>query len=567
MVETDVVVLGSGAGGLSAALTAAVGGAQITVLEAAPVFGGTTAISGGGMWLPGNTLDPDYTEPLDDAKTYLKKLTLGLVSDEIIDRFLSEAGSVPTFFAEHTALEFHADIGRPDYFAPWEGSSLTSRTVFPGPYELPRLGELTGKVRKPGAGGILPIQHEEERRYGTRPDGDHMNELDLDSINKLIEDRLARNVVLRGRALVGGLMEGCLDHGAQFVSDARARSLIVEDGRVVGVRAEVDGQEVEYRARYGVVIATGGFEWNRDLWDRFLGVPYDGPATPPWNRGDGLIMASQAGAKLGNLDKATWCPSSYFGEEYDGHPYLQGRAEGQHVGEILVNRKGRRFVNETLPYNDIGRVFTRFDPQTYEWENHPCFMIGDRHSLEALESPPVTAYAFTNDPNKPKYTAESGDGWVRGDTVREVAEKLGIDPDGLEQQIAEWNEHAVTGVDPVFHRAERPWEVHNLPGRKSIGPIVEGPFVGHRVRASVFGTRGGPMINQNAQIVDYSDEPIPGLYGAGNAIAHPFAHVYPGGGGTLGPAMTFGHIAGKSLLEDNGLQAPHATGVLEGAAS
>ena len=193
MVETtDVVVLGSGAGGLSAALTAAVGGAKVTVLEAAPVFGGTTAISGGGMWLPGNTLDPDYTESLEDAKTYLKKLTLGFVSDEIIDRFLAEAGTVPTFFSEHTPLEFTADIGRPDYFAPWEGSSLTSRTVFPAPYELPRLGELADKVRKPASGGMLPIQHEEERKYGTRPEGDHQTSSISTRINELIEDRLAR---------------------------------------------------------------------------------------------------------------------------------------------------------------------------------------------------------------------------------------------------------------------------------------------------------------------------------------------------------------------------------------
>src|SRR5262249_10103626 len=128
----------------------------------------------------------------------------------------------------------------------------------------------------------------------------------------------------------------------------------------------------------------------------------------------------------------------------------------------------------------------------------------------------------------------------------------GIDPDGLERQVAEFNEHAVTGVDPVFHRGEMPWETHNLPDHKSVGPIVDGPFVGHRVRAAVFGTRGGPVINENAQIVDFDNRPIPGLYGAGNVVAHPFAWVYPGGGGTLGPAMTFGHIAGKTVLVDNG---------------
>src|SRR6185437_12812046 len=163
MIESDVVVLGSGAAALSAALTAAVGGAQVTVLEATDLFGGTSAVSGGGMWLPGNTLDPDYTDSMEDAKIYLKRLTLGLVTDEVIDRYLAESGKVVGFLAEHSPLTFTADIGRPDYHAPWPGSSLTSRTVFPTPYELPRLGDLEPQVRRPGPGGIPPIQHSEER--------------------------------------------------------------------------------------------------------------------------------------------------------------------------------------------------------------------------------------------------------------------------------------------------------------------------------------------------------------------------------------------------------------------
>jgi predicted oxidoreductase len=139
---------------------------------------------------------------------------------------------------------------------------------------------------------------------------------------------------------------------------------------------------------------------------------------------------------------------------------------------------------------------------------------------------------------------------VVADTLREVAGKLGIDAEGLAEQVASFNACAVDGIDPVFHRGEKPWEIHNLPDHRSIGPITEGPFVGYRVRAGVFGTRGGPVINSSAQIVDFGYRPIPGLYGAGNVVAHPFASAYPGGGGTLGPAMTFGHVAGKSVLSD-----------------
>src|SRR5438105_2190334 len=175
--QSDVVVLGSGAAGLSAALTAAVGGAKVTVLEATALFGGTTAVSGGGMWLPGNTLDPNYRDPIDDARVYLRRLTLGYTPEAVIDRYLAVSGSVTDFFAANSPLTFSADIGRPDYHAPWEGSSLTSRTVFAAPYELPRLGALEPQVRRPGAGGILPIQHSEEEQFAKADDPDAVNDL------------------------------------------------------------------------------------------------------------------------------------------------------------------------------------------------------------------------------------------------------------------------------------------------------------------------------------------------------------------------------------------------------
>jgi succinate dehydrogenase/fumarate reductase flavoprotein subunit len=539
MVETDVVVVGSGAAGLVAALTAAVGGASVTVLERSPLYGGTSAVSGGGMWLPGNDIDPNWTDDLAGAKVYLKKLTAGLVGDAVLDRFLAESGAVPTFLAEHTPLTFSVDIGRPDYHAPWEGSSPTSRTVFPNLYEMSRLGEFDPQVRRPGPGGQVPISNAEEREL--------VDSGDLDAINKLLRERLARGIALRGVALVGGVMEGCLDHGVEFVANTRARELTVEDGRVAGLRAEQGGSEVEYRARLGVVLASGGFEWNRDLWDAFMAAPWEGPASPPVNEGDALIMAARAGAKLGNLDKATWIQTRYLGEKHWDRPYMRIGLAGGFPGEILVNRAGRRFVNENLNYNDIGRPFTYFDPHVYEYVNTPRFAVGDRNARAR-----AAAYDDVAGPE--------GDGWVEADTLRELAEKLGIDPSGLEQQVEEYNRHAESGDDPVFHRGEKPSELHFVakgvrrssgeasPAVSPVAPIVEPPFVGYRVRAGVFGTRGGPVIDEYAQIVDWQNRPIPGLYGAGNAIANPFASAYPGGGGTLGPCVTFGHVSGKSVV-------------------
>ena len=347
---------------------------------------------------------------------------------------------------------------------------------------------------------------------------------------------------MRGLALVGGLLEGCVDHGVTLVTDARATALLVDDdGRVQGLGVE-QGDEVEtYAAAGGVVLASGGFEWNKVLWDSFMAVPWDGPSSPPYNEGDGLVMAMGAGARLANMNRATWIPSRFIGEEWEGRRYMRNGLFGGWPGEILVNRKGKRFTNETLNYNDIGIPMTEFDSHSYEFVNHPCFLIGDARRLRA-----PTEFV-SDDPNAPE---ELGDHLVEADTLRELAEKLGIDPEGLEEQVREFNKYAEEGHDPVFHRGEKSWELHIQPKtdlpNKSIAPLVEPPFVGHRVRAGVFGTRGGPVINAEAKIVDVQNEPIAGLFGAGNVIAHPFGTGYPGGGGTLGPAVTFGHIAGRS---------------------
>jgi 3-oxosteroid 1-dehydrogenase len=536
MVETDVVVVGSGGAALSAALTAAVGGAAVTVLERSSLFGGTTAVSGGGMWLPGNKLDPNFTDSLSGARSYLKRLTIGLIADEVIDRYLADAGQVPEFFAEHTPLTFTAEVGRPDYHAPWDGSSPTNRSVFPRTYEMPRLGELDAQVRRPGPGGIPPIQHAEEVELAGDPD----------AIERLVQSRLEQGIALRGVALVGGLIEGCLHAGVRFVRNARARELLLADRRVSGVRVEQGGDNVEYRARLGVVLASGGFEWNRDLWDSLVGLPWDGPATPPVNEGDGLVMATKVGAKLAQLDKVTWRPSLYLGNEYAGRPHMHIGAGffGAAPGEILVNRAGRRFADEGLNYSDMGRVMTDFDPHTYEFVNHPAFVIGDRRSRERAAA---RDSEVESGPNR--------DQWHEANTLAELAGKLGVDPDGLEAQVAEFNEYAKDDVDPEFHRGEQSWSRHyglvKQAGR-ALAPITDAPFVGYRVRVSVFGTRGGPVINADAQIVDFDNVPIPGLYGAGNVIASPFAASYPGGGGTLGPAVTFGHIAGKTIVAAQG---------------
>jgi succinate dehydrogenase/fumarate reductase flavoprotein subunit len=487
------------------------------------------------MWLPGNGLDPDFIDSPDDARRYVQHLTGGFVDRAVLDRYINEAASIPAFLSKHTVLSFWAEIGRPDYHADFDGAAQTSRTVFPDKFDTALLGEFKVKLRRPHwPGGIPPLRRDELKEFIERGDPDGWK--------RLVQERMEKGIVLRGCALVGGLLEACLRLGVRMELHTRVRELVTEGGRVVGVRAEKDGSTFSYQARQGVVLASGGFEWNRELWNRLLAIPWVGPASPPNNEGDALIMASRAGALLANLNRAWFTPVRDLGEMYEGMPLVRIGTYGSAPGEILVNRSGRRFVNESLNYNDIGIPMTMLDPTSYEFPNHPCFVITDsRYSKKIAEFDAQTLRADRRNP----------EGAFEAPTLRELAEKLDIDPAGLEGQVAAFNENAAHGRDPVFHRGETAWELYiqpqsNLPN-KALATIDHPPYIGYRVGAGVFGTKGGPVIDPNGQIVGTDGKPIPGLYGAGNAVASVFGAAYPGGGATLGPGVVFGRVAGLSL--------------------
>lgn len=534
--NNDVVVVGSGGAALIAALAAAEGGAKVTVVERAPRFGGTTAISGGGMWMPNNGLDPDNrnSDCREDAKKYLDKLTMGHVPEETVEGFLDGASQALRFMQENTALELYPDLERPDYHADYPGAKLAGRTVGVGEYDTARLGEWAETLMRPHwPGGTLPIRYDEMEQFVRS--GNPLGWVEL------AEERMAKGIVLRGCALVAGLMEACLAKGVTVHLNTRALELVIEDGAARGVVVEREGTRTTLRAERGVVLASGGFEWNRRLWDDVVGVPYDGPLSPPYNEGDGLKMALSAGARPVQLDGVWWIPSRWIGDEYEGHPRLRTGGSGQ----IIVNAKGRRFGNETLNYNDFGKVLSHFDPDRYEFPNSPAFAISDRSVRVNValdhETPGGLAYE------------SSGDVVAQADTLAELAQKLGIDPSGLEEEVARFNKHCENGVDVDFHRGESAWErdyrnYGSTQKNPALVPFEDGPYYGFRVRAGCFGTKGGPAIGANGEVLDFDSAPIPGLYAAGNVASSVFGPSYPGGGGTLGPALTFGYLAGRHVV-------------------
>lgn len=539
----ELLVMGSGGAGLAAALHAATRGAKVTVLERAPVFGGTTALSGGGQWVPLNRLGREefgLEDSREEVHEYLDALTLGLVPHETLDGFLTNAPRYVEFLIEHTQCAvMAADI--PDYYRGKPGSKGPGRTITIGLYNTSRLGESQKYLRvPPWPGSVGPITSNEERDAGWA------------ASRRLVElgkERRAQGIAARGQALIGGLMEACLEHGVRLVHDARVCAG-THNGRIREVQVARNGTVETYPTDLGLVLACGGFEWNKQLWDGIIGVPLDGRLSPPYNAGDGLRVAASAGARLANMGQVWWNPGmSIPGETYDGAPRMRGNLLRSRPGAITVNRSGRRFFNENLPYNDAGRPIAHFDPHTYSFVNHPAFCIADQ---ETVDRAPLLSRDFT--------TPVTEDWLVSAPTLRGLAEKIGVDGDGLEAQVKEWNANCEGGVDPVFHRGEKEydltrdaWDVVRRQAEPDAGfangllrPIKDGPYCAIELRSVCYGTKGGAAINGGARVLGYDDKPVEGLFAAGNVSGGIFGHAYPGGGGTLGAALVMGWSAGES---------------------
>lgn len=543
----ELIVIGSGGAGLTAALHAATRGAKVTVLESAPVFGGTTALSGGVQWAPLNRLGREafgLEDSPEEVLQYISAQTLGLVDEETIEAFIRNAPLEVEFLIANTPCEVSA-AEIPDYYFGRPGAKGPGRAVTVGLYEAARLGEYQELLREPPLlGTVGPVTTQEESMGGWAGYTSR-------SLFDLYEERRAQGIVARGRALVGGLIEACLEHNVTLINNARARSLVMQGTRVAGLEAVVNGDVRKFSSPLGVVVAAGGFEWNRRLWDSFVGVPLDGAASPPYNVGDGLGMMSKAGARFGNLNQVWWSPGLLIpGETYDDQARVRAGAGGglrTRPGSITVNRFGRRFFNENLPYNDAGRMLAYFDPHTYTFVNYPAYCIADH---ETVEREPVLW--------RDSVTPRTPDWFTEAPTLRELALKIGVDAAGLEEEVENWNAICADGVDPVFHRGEREYDLTRSAWnqrRSEVGdgikngilrPIKEGPYYAHQLRSVCYGTKGGAVIDGGARVLDYDNAPIPGLFAAGNTTAGIFGHGYPGPGATIGAAMVMGWTAGLS---------------------
>ncbi|MBI2858706.1 MAG: FAD-dependent oxidoreductase, partial [Chloroflexi bacterium] len=462
--QYDVVVVGSGAAGLTAALSAARGGAKVAVLERSNVFGGTTTFSGGSMWMPNNRFmaKAGMADSREEALTYIKRLTLGRVPAALVGRYVDQCNNLVAFLEAETNIDLDCNPYHPDYHSEFPGGKPFGRTVQGYLYEVSRLGDFKDRIRIRVGAPPLPLNIPLNRFDGDKW-GRHVTDLSKLGLD-IPTKRRPEGTVAGGRALIGELMEGCLKNGVDLISDTRAFRLLRNGNRIIGVAAKQAGSSVQFGARLGVVLATAGFEWNPKLVDRFLGVPMVAPSSPPTNEGDGLLMAMEVGAALGNMTEAWWGPTMTVpGEMGEGKQLARNTNDLRGLpGCIIVNRRGKRFVGEAINYNDFTKALMVFDPFAYEYTNVPSYLI-----LDAEYRRSYTIATVTPDQETPAWLTEA-------DSLRGLAERIGVDPDGLEQQVAEFNEHAEQGIDPIFHRGESAYDRfrgNRLLANPSIRPI------------------------------------------------------------------------------------------------
>jgi 3-oxosteroid 1-dehydrogenase len=506
-----VVVVGSGAAGLAAALGAAACGSEVVVLERHETVGGTTALSGGVAWFPANDAMKavGIEDSAADALRYLDGLGTGAVDTGLLAAFVDDAGRVAG--EKRTPLRWEVLEHWPDYRGEIPGAMSGGRSLWPRPMTLPAAIDVR----------IHPAPDQPRRTDG---DGAH-------------NDGVVFRGPVRGRALIGALLSGATDAGIEVRTGARVTGLIVEGNEVMGVRVGAD--TVAGR----VVLASGGFQHDAALAAVHMnGLPVAAMGTPACD-GDGLRMALSVGADLTNMAEGWWMPAlGVPGEELDGVTYYRPlHAERAYPGAIMVDRTGRRFVNEAQNYGDVGRAMARIPPGSGSPVAAPCWLVFDARTRGRYPVGPVAP----DDPD-PSWL-------VRADDIPTLAARMDVPAATFEATMARFNDAADRGEDPEFGRGALPYDLwigDRTAPHPTLAPLRQAPFYAVAVHLGCLGTKGGPRTDDRGRVLSVDGPPLVGLYAAGNAAASLFGSATPAGGSTLGPALVFGFRCGEAAAGD-----------------
>jgi 3-oxosteroid 1-dehydrogenase len=526
-------------------------GLDSLVVEKTEFFGGSSAISGGGLWVPNNPLmaAAGFSDSLEKARAYMDATVGDRVPAARKEAFLTRAPEMVAYMLQHSRLHLEVIPEYTDYYPDRPGAMTGGRALDPGIFAGGRLGPLLNQLRIHEYDLLIDLA------FSTA------------EVKKIALFRrrfrfllVAAKVFMRtlwgwvtgarflgmGRALVAPLRLSLRELGVPLWLSTPVTQLIVEDGRVVGVAAEREGQPVEIRARRGVVLAAGGFPRNGEMRAKYQRPPISAEWTSasPGNTGDAIRMGLDLGAAVDLMEEAWWGPSSLP----PGGPPSFHLVERTCPGSILVDSAGRRFTNEAASYIDV--VHAMYEHNRPDAVSVPAYFIVDHRSRGRY---PFGAL-FPGQPFPREYH-ESG--YVKSaNTIAELADEIGVDRQGLLETVARFNEFARTGKDLEFQRGESIYDrYYGDPTAKPnpcLGAIEKPPFYAVEMLPGDLGTKGGLVTDEHARVLREDGSPIEGVYAIGNASASVMGDTYPGPGSTLGPAMTFGYVAAMHASKQGG---------------
>jgi 3-oxosteroid 1-dehydrogenase len=550
--STDFVVVGSGAGGMTAALTARHHGAEALVLESSALFGGTSAMSGGALWVPCNHLmaAAGIEDTPEDAFRYLSSITKGRTPEPRLRAYLDAAPAMVRFLAERTHARFVALAKYPDYYPEAPGGKTGGRSIEAEPFDGRKLGRHFRALRPPhpqecilGRVMMSAAEAHEALFGGKESQAIVVRKLLGYFLNVYERIRWRRDTRLTiGNALVARLRLSLLEREVPLWLGTKVARVVEEGGSVRGVEAVRDGRPVRIEARRGVLLAAGGFAMNGAMRARYQRPPTgtEWTAASREDLGDGITMGLERGAATDLMEEGWWTPTTVVPGE--ALPWILV-VEKSLPGAILVNKAGRRFTNEAAPYIEVVNGIYRDHGKT--GASVPSYLVMDarcrrKYPLGPLLPGGILPELFW----KRRWTQ----GWLtKAPTLGELADRIGVDRAGLEATVETFNAYAREGKDLDFARGESAYDRYYADPRckpnPSLAPLARAPFYAIPVWPGDLGTKGGLVTDEHARVLREGGEAIPGLYATGNSSASMMGATYPGAGGTIGPAMTFGYLA------------------------
>ncbi|MGM7647760.1 3-oxosteroid 1-dehydrogenase [Nocardia sp. JW2] len=543
--EYDVVVVGSGAAGMTAALTAAHHGLSVVVLEKAAHYGGSTARSGGGVWIPGNKalLASGRPDDRDEARTYLHSIIGDVVPAEKIDTYLDRGAEAFDFVLDHTPLKMKWVPGYSDYYPEAPGGLGQGRSCEPTPFNGKVLGAELANLEPPYAKApmnVVVMQADFVRLNLIRRHPKGMMRALRVGARTYLAKFTGKHLLGMGQAIIAAMRKGLLDAGVPVLLNTPLTDLVETDGRITGVKATVDGESVTFTARYGVILGSGGFEHNADMRAKYQRQPI----TTEWttgaaaNTGDGIVAGMAAGATVGFMEDAWWGPTIFKG----GKPWF-ALAERNLPGTIMINDRGVRFGNESAPY--VEAVHTMYGGEYGQGpgpgENVPAWLVFDQRYRNR--------YIFAGlQPGQrfPKRWMEN-DNIVKADTIAELAARIGVPADALAGTVERFNGFVAKGKDEDFGRGDSHYDRYygdpTVKPNPCLAEISQGPFYAAKIVPGDLGTKGGLVTDTAGRVLREDDSVIDGLYAAGNCSSPVMGHTYAGPGATIGPAITFAYLS------------------------